>query len=193
MNIRKLSIVSIALMIWFAPYAYASEQTKLGKVRELARITRIYEMVEKQRLVIGGDAQKNAARVLSPLYLEYPDIADVDNPYRKWLEATYAKYVKNVFSVLQSDEILPIFIKAYSTEMTEYDLDAVLAFYRTAAGQKDINATMAGMSAINDHIAEEMRTRLVDATKKFSSEIAMIGQEYKRSRVGTHTTISQAK
>ena len=104
----------------------AQDKSKEAKVEELLRLTKADALLEQ----MSAQMRKMAASQIPP------DATDAQ-------KAAISKGMERVFDLVQQRlswaELKPLYIKLYSENFSDEDLDGILGFYRTPAGKALLN------------------------------------------------------
>lgn len=134
-NPRLLSI-SFLLVVLLAPLS-ADEASRAAKVEEFFRLTRMESTYSQMMDLIRRQTGAQFVQQLTGVQLP--------PQYQKDLE----DFQSDVFALMDSEmgweRMKPEYIRLYAEAYTEEELDAIVAFYRTPAGQSMVAKTPALM------------------------------------------------
>src|SRR6266481_7337138 len=120
----KLTAICVLLI---APLAFSQPASKDAKIDQLFKSMNI-EAQQKQML---GQMQQ---MVISQVKAQLPSEAD---------KAKAEEMEKKMFALIEQEtgwqKLKPVMVKAYSDTYTEPEIDGILAFYKSPAGQAMIN------------------------------------------------------
>jgi hypothetical protein len=124
-----MRLFSAALLLCFAtaPLLHADETSKKAKIEELVQITKVDQLADQMTQQMTGRmkamaAQQTATRTVTPVQ-----------------QKTINDYIGQIQSITRGavawDKIKASVIQNYDQAYTEQELDGILAFYRSPAGQ----------------------------------------------------------
>lgn len=132
---KRTLVFSLAALLLVAPaVAHADDASKHAKIEEMLRLTKMDQNITKVIDQAKGeirdmvDEQREGAAALPPAQ------AKIMNDFE-------TKVSDLVTGVLKLEDIHPMMVKLYDETYTEADLDGILAFYKTSAGQTLLNKT----------------------------------------------------
>jgi|GEM_PF-1004146 len=152
-------------------YAFADETSKASKIKELAKIQGLNEIIEQQRLYGHEQIKLIADKLMKEAKAQFPGlrkptVTELENSYQKFLDATKpswgAEDAVNAWSVY------------YGLHVTEEELDEILAFYKSPAGQKSAEAAKIAMRQWTIFFIEKNNVTLERAMKSYVYELKSI-------------------
>ena len=128
---------AVILLLLTASYAFADEASKAAKLKELAKIQGLHEIIEQQRSYSHEQVKLIAPKILQEAKTQFPGLKKttltaLENSYQKFLNATKPAWT--------TEEAVKAWSVYYGLHVTEDELDNILAFYRSPIGQKEAEA-----------------------------------------------------
>lgn len=169
--------VVIALLLT-ASYAFADEASKTAKLKELAKIQGLNEIIEQQRSYCQEQIKIIAPKMLHEVKTQFPGLkkttlAALENAYRKFLNAAKPAWT--------TEEAVNAWSLYYGLNVTEDELDSILAFYKSPIGQKGTEAAKIAMQQWAIFFMEKNNVTLEKAAQAYISELkAIIKAESKK-------------
>ena len=168
LNLRGTgSLLAIALSVATAtPLAHADDVTRRAKAEQLIQLTKTESVMEQQLGALRDRVNELANQQTGP---------GAQSSEQKALTDAYLKQVKGV----TEDEVgwaklRPIIIQVYAESFTDEDLDGIIAFYKSPAGQAMLAKTpeLSGktMTLIQDRI-KEMQPKLAQMTEDYQAKM----------------------
>ena len=145
----KRWIVMLAVVMVVAPMgARADEASKAAKVKELFAVTHVDHSLDRMRSAMGQQVQATAKNAAG---------AERMTPEKKKIQQ---EYIDNSMKVVDQQfgwpVLEPAFTKLYMDSYSEADLDGILAFYKSPAGQDMLNKTPALSSGVMEIVHGHM-------------------------------------
>ncbi|OGW31820.1 MAG: hypothetical protein A2X54_10255 [Nitrospirae bacterium GWF2_44_13] len=172
---------SVILLLLTASYAFAGEASKAAKLKELAKIQGLHEIIEQQRSYSHEQVKLIAPKMLREAKKQFPalkktTIAALENSYQKFLNATKPAWT--------TEEAVNAWGVYYGLHVTEDELDNILAFYKSPVGQRAAEAGKIAMQQWAIFFMERNNVTVEKATQAYISELRAIikAEVKKRSR-----------
>jgi len=178
-NMIVFRFAVIALLLT-ASYAFADEASKAAKLKELVKIQGLYEIIEQQKSYCQEQVKLIAPKMLQEAKTQFPGLkkttlAALENAYQKFLNAAKPAWT--------TEEAVNAWSIYYGLNVTEDELDSILAFYRSPIGQKDTEAAKIAMQQWTIFFMEKNNVTIEKATQAYISELrAIIKAEAKKRR-----------
>ncbi len=164
---RALYGLTLALCLAaVAPGAHADDASHRAKAEQMLAVTKTDTLLETQLKALQARVQEIAKQQsgVAPL-----------NPEQTKLTSDYQKQIQDVVdNEISWSKLRPIIVQSYEDTFTEAELDAILAFYKTPAGQAVVNKTpdLANktMATVQGHI-KDMQPKLNTITQEYSTKL----------------------
>jgi hypothetical protein len=166
----KLLAVALCLAA-VAPAMHADDASRRAKAEEMIKLTKTDELMQQQ---LG--ALKDRVNELASQQSGMPNMT----PAQKALTDAYLKNVQGATAdEVGWDKLRPVVIQAYADTYTEADLDGIIAFYKTPAGQAIVAKT--------PEIATKTSTLVQDKIKELQPKLAQMTEDYVTKMKATET------
>lgn len=147
-------------------FAYADDASRRAKAEQMLVLTKTDSLMEQQ--LAGLQARVNElAKQQSGVAPLSPEQTKLTNDYLKQVQDTTTDEVSWA-------KLRPTIIQSYADSFTEADLDAILVFYKTPAGQAIITKTpdLANktMNTVQGRI-KEMQPKLATLTQEYTAKL----------------------
>jgi hypothetical protein len=129
---RQLPVLAAAFFL-LLPVAHADEASKRAKLDELFKAMKLDTLMQ-QMMSMG---MKQGEQVARTIVGDKPMSAED----RKILDGYEAKVSTLLQSTLSWEKLKPAYMDLYASTYSEADVDGILAFYRTPAGQHMVEKT----------------------------------------------------
>lgn len=157
---------ALLLLLAIPPIAHADDASKQAKVEELVKLTKLDQLMAQMtgqmttRMKTMA-AQQNARHSFTPAQQKLVD-----------------DYIGQVQTITQGavawDKIKPVIIQVYTETYTDQELDGILTFYRSPAGQALVAKSPQLMNRTVELVQEKMTTvqpQLQQANEDFSRKM----------------------
>ena len=154
----KYLLLAIALVISVHVNANESaRQAKISKIMEAQGLQQMFQQQLDQSKAQASDLGKNLYRKL----LADSGIADgQENPK---LERVFTQYIERCSTMFTAKEFVETWSRFYGSNLSEADLEKILAYYKSSAGKKDVAASQAAMVGFSQVIGAETQKRMNDS------------------------------
>jgi hypothetical protein len=147
------------------------EDSRSAKITELVRLQGLARMMEQSRAA-GREAATQMVRTMTDKTVaQFPDIA---REKRMAIEAASQQFLSEVDSGFDQDDAVRAWGQFYSQGLTEQELDAILAYYRSPAGQKDVRASQAALPQFQQYMVEKQTTARNTAIANYAAALREI-------------------
>jgi hypothetical protein len=170
------SVVALMLclsLLWAAgtPLARADDASRAVKIAELMRLTGLARMLAESKVTEQAAARKMVQSMSQQMFAKFPTIPPEQRTRLEGAERQFQRDVENGFD---QDDAVRTWGRLYSQSLTDADLDAILAFYRSPVGQKDVTATGAALPQFQHYIIEKNAAVMNVAVANYTATLRSI-------------------
>ncbi len=122
-DMKKAILFTTVALAAFAPLAVGDETTKMQKIEELCKLSKVDQMQAQVIEQMKGNMAQMFART------------DVPADAKAVGQEMQAEMVKLVSDRLTWDKMKPDVVKLYDETVSEQEIDGILSFYRSPAGR----------------------------------------------------------
>lgn len=162
----KYLLLTIALVI--SGHVNANESTrqaKISKIMEAQGLQQMFQQQLDQSKAQASDFGKNLYRKM----LSESGIADgQENPK---LERVFAQYIEHCSTMFTAKEFVETWSRFYGSNLSEAELEKILAYYKSSVGKKDIAASQAAMLGFSQVISAESQKRMNDSIGQLMADL----------------------
>jgi len=158
---KRIFIALAAIALCFPQLAHADDASKRAKIEEMIRLTKMDETMTKMM-----DQTKEQINEL----VAADSGGDLPPAQTAIMKDFQAKVSALMVAALSFEQVKPAMIKLYEDAYTEADLDGILAFYKTPAGQSLLGKTPDLMTKVMA-IVEDRMTALEPQVEKLSDDM----------------------
>jgi uncharacterized protein len=160
-------------LLWAAgtPLAGADDAARAAKLAELMRLTGVAQMLADWKLAGQAAARKTIETVPGRMFAKFPAIPPREHAQ---IEGAAVQFQRDVDDGFDQDDAVRTWGRLYSGNLTDADLDAILSFYRSPAGQKDVSATSAAMPQFQHYMVEKNAATMKAAVANYTAALQSI-------------------
>jgi hypothetical protein len=147
------------------------EDSRSAKITELVRLQGLARMLEQSKAV-GREAATQTVRTMTDKTVA--QLPDLPREKRMAIEAASQRFLSEVDSGFDQDDAVRAWGQFYSQGLTEQELDAILAYYRSPAGQKDVRASQAALPQFQQYMLEKQVTARNTAIANYAAALREI-------------------
>jgi hypothetical protein len=154
----KYVLLAIALVI--SGHVNADEsarQAKITKIIEAQGLQQMFQQQLDQSKAQAGDLGKNLYR---KMLSENGIVAEQENTT---LEHVFTQYIERCSTMFTAKEFVETWSRFYGNNLSEAELEKILAYYKSSAGKKDVAASQAAMVGFSQVIGAESQKRMNDS------------------------------
>jgi len=158
-------ITAIAVLSIAPPIAYADDASKTAKVEELFRLTKIDQLLRQSLTLAAEQVKSGLIQQIMGVKLS-PDM-------QKEVGAMQDKVAGIVSDAVAWDKLKPPYLKLYLDAYSEEELDGIVAFYKSPAGQAMVTKTPELMTKASDIVRQkiaEVQPDLAKIVSDFASQ-----------------------
>ena len=153
------------------PVTRADDASRAAKIGELMRLTGLARMLAESKLAGQAAARKTIQSMSEQMFAKVPAIPPEE---RARVEVAKRQFQRDVDSGFDQDDAVRTWEGLYSQNLTDADLDAILAFYRSPVGKKDVSATQAALPQFQRYLAEKNAAVMNAATANYAAALRSI-------------------
>ena len=173
---RRDSVIALMLslsLLWAAgtPLARADDASRAAKIAELMRLTGLARMLAESKVTEQAAARKMIQSMSEQMFAKFPTIPPEQRTRLEGAERQFQRDVENGFD---QEDAVRTWGRLYSQSLTDADLDAILAFYRSPVGQKDVTATGAALPQFQHYIIEKNAAVMNAAVANYTAALRSI-------------------
>lgn len=160
----------IISLILLASNAYAGTQEK---VAALMKAQGLDEILESQFVTMQAEGIKQADQMVKQTISEFA----LPKEFEEKMAVATKKYVQAIHSSISTKEIVSIWSQAYGSKFTSNELDALLKYYNSPLGKKDVAVTKQAFPAFTEYLLQKTSGEAERAFSEYSSSLKAIVEE----------------
>jgi hypothetical protein len=153
------------------PAAQGDEGSKAAKGAELVQLQGLAKMMEQSKAAGQEAATRLVRSITDKTYAQFPAFPE---DKRLAMERASQQFLHEVDSSFDQVDAVRAWGRFYSDGLTENELDAILAYYRSAVGQKDVRASQAALPRFQQYMDEKRTAALDSAVASYTAAIREI-------------------
>lgn len=157
----KLLFLSAILLGASVSAVRADEASRTAKAEEFLRVSHTEEMLNQTMSAILNQTKSGMLQKMFGVTLT-PEQA-------KQSEDLQAKLGAILTNALSWEKLKPIYVKLYADTYTEQEMDGIIAFYKSPAGEAMLAKTPLIMTKANDLVQQQMATAMPEIRKLMES------------------------
>jgi hypothetical protein len=150
------TILFLATLL-LSTHALADEASKRAKITALAKVQGLEQMFQQQLDQSKASIAALGNDIFEKTMKENGAAASPDDPKAKEI---LKRYMERAALIYTAKEYADTWSRSYGKDLSEADLDKMLAYYRSPLGQRDVRATQAAMINFSEVVAKESQARL---------------------------------
>jgi uncharacterized protein len=156
MRPKLLSLAGILLCVAVSAL-HADEASKTAKVEEFFRVSHTEQMLSQTMSMALNQTKSGVLQQMAGVH-STPEETKSLNDFQDKMSAILT-------NALSWEKLKPIFVKVYADAFTEEELDGLVAFYKSPAGQAMIAKTPSIMTKSNELIQQQMAPAMAEIQK----------------------------
>jgi len=145
-------------------------------------------MMEHSKAAGREEATRLVRSTTDKIFAQYPDIPPAK---RAVIEAASQRFLREVENGFDQDDAVRAWGRFYSQGLTEQELDAILTYYRSPAGQKDVSASQAALPQFQKYLLQKQTAVTNTAAANYAAALREITNPSKAD--ATHAEVDAAR
>ena len=172
--------VSIILLALISGTALADDAARNQKIAEIVKAQGVYQqfddLIQQSKVSTGKFMDESYRKILNDLGVP----SGRSNPK---FDAAYKRFTDKVANLWTADDLLAVWTKHYGRNLSDGELDQILAYYRSPVGRKDVAAQQAALAGLSRALTSESQARLAPHIRALTDELkSIIAQEQAAKR-----------
>jgi hypothetical protein len=165
-------VLSVGALFTVSGFATPNqEDSKSAKITELIQLRGLVRMMEQSKAAGRQQATEMVRSMTDKTFAQFPNVAPEK---RAAIEAASQRFLREVDKSFDPDDALQAWGRFYSDGLTEQELDAILAYYRSPAGQKDVRASQAALPQFQKYMTERRAAATNSAVANYTAALREI-------------------
>ena len=153
------------------PVARADDSSRAAKIAELMKLTGVAQIVAESNVAGRAVARKTVQSMTDSMLAQFPEIPP---DKRARIEGAAQQFLRDVDMGFDQDDAARAWGRFYSESLTETELDAILTYYQSPVGQKDVSASRAALPQFQHYMLEQRRAVLNAAVANYTAALRNI-------------------
>ncbi len=168
---KRIAFAVLALFSILVPtFAHADDASKRAKIEELIVITKMDSLLKQAMTQMSSQIKAMTDNQTANRAQLTPDQQKITDDFQ-------AKVQKLVDDSVSWDKVKPVMVQAYADTYTESELDGILAFYHSPAGQ----AMLAKNPQLMSHTVELMQKQMAGLEPQIDQAAKDYTEQMKKS------------
>lgn len=151
--------------------AFADQVSKDAKLAHLMELTGLRDMLKQQR----EDSFQQTMKIGQQMLTEFDkQVPGGDKEAMKSLKQAYEKFLTNASPSWTVEVAISAYARFYGEQLSESDVDQIVAFYESPVGQKDISADRSAFPKWTAFLAEKNEAAQKKATDAFIADVKAV-------------------
>jgi hypothetical protein len=160
-----MKFLLLALMFAVSAHASANEPVRQAKISQIVEAQGLLQMLQQQL----DQAKIQASELGKDIYQKI--LAESGGKENSKIEQAFARYMERCSTIFTAEEFVEIWSRFYGSELSEAELDGILAYYQSPIGRKDVVASQAALLGFSQVVNAEGQRRINDAIGQLMSDL----------------------
>ncbi|MDR0736609.1 MAG: hypothetical protein LBF51_07245 [Zoogloeaceae bacterium] len=162
----KFLLLAIALVV--SAHVNANESIRQAKISRIIEAQGLLQMFQQQL----DQSKAQASDFGKDLYREaLSESCIADERENPQIELIFTQYMERCSTMFAAEEFVEIWSRFYGKDLSEADLDKILAYYESSAGEKDVASSQAAMIGFSQVLNAESQKRMSDIIKQMMTDL----------------------
>jgi hypothetical protein len=158
------------------PVAQGNDLSKAAKIIELVKLQGLEKMMEQSKVSSREAASKLVGQMTDKMFASFPQIP---TDTRAAIEAAAQRFLQDVEASSDQNDAVQAWSRFYSDGLTEHEIDAILAYYRSKIGQKDVLAQQAALPQFQKYLQEKHSAAMSLAVSNYTQTLKTLMESAK--------------
>lgn len=165
MKPNRIIAVATAILIAAAASNAVAQDARTALIQKIAVAQGLTEIFDEQLM-----QQREAIKAYAEKLFQEAAAARGGQANPKE-EAAFKKFAGRVGEMFSGKEVASEWVKYYGKDLTLQELRAILNYYESPVGRKDVAATKSAMPAFSSWMAQEAQVRATALLKDFAADL----------------------
>ncbi|HET7833967.1 MAG TPA: DUF2059 domain-containing protein [Gallionella sp.] len=167
--------VSFILFALISGTALADDTARNQKIAEIIKAQGVYQqfddLIQQSKVSTNKFLDESYRKILNDL-----NAANArSNPK---FEAAFRRFSDKAANLWTADDLLAVWTKNYGRNLSDSELDQILAYYQSPVGRKDVAAQQSALAGLSRALTSESQARLAPHVRALTDELkSIIAQE----------------
>lgn len=161
----------LGLSIFVISFHASGEISKEDKLRELMEIQGLNETLKTTQDQVSRQSQQVAENMLAEFKRQ---LGSIDEELTSEMEGAMRRFISSSSGNWSVEDATEEWITLYGKNLTSGDLDEILAYYKSTAGQKDIAATNTAVPQWSSYLQSSSQKAMDEAHRSYMDELRAI-------------------
>ncbi len=149
---RRLHFLFLSCLLSGLSLAHADEATKTAKIEEMFKAAKLDQLLTQSLTLAANQVKSSAFQQMFGVKLP-PEQQKTAGEFQD-------KVMQLVTQTMSWDALKPVYVQLYARAYTEDEIDGILAFYKSPAGQAMVSKTPQLMSEASQVVQQRMLTEM---------------------------------
>ncbi len=167
-------ILCFVVLLLAAGTALADDSARTQKIAEITKAQGVYQqfddLIQQSRITTGKFLEDAFLKALN-------DLGVANSPSNPKYEAAFKRFSEKATTLWSADDLLAIWVKHYGKNLSDNELDQILAYYKSPIGKKDVAAGQAALAGLSQALAFESQARLAPHILALTNELRTIAAQ----------------
>lgn len=162
-------ILLFATSLAFTTQVWADEAERIAKIAGILEAQGVSQQISLQLDQLRGESfHRLAKRLFDKAIADRPAIAGVD---KKDVVEILMRFTQRGASMLTAEDLVRVAAHEYGKDLSDTDLDAIMTYYQSPAGKKDVSATLRVAGMLPESIYRTFDEKLAESVAIMEAEL----------------------
>jgi hypothetical protein len=151
----------------------ADQQATKEQLTKLFEVMRLRKQMEQMTTMMSSLVQQQMQGQMEQMQKDHPEMASMTDEQKQAASQVMGKFMEKTMNLYASDELIADISTVYQKHLTRSDIDGIIAFYGSPAGQDFIDKTPVitreYMELVMSHMQEKMKPLIEEMTKEMET------------------------
>jgi hypothetical protein len=165
LNFKSLASCLLATLLFFGAGHAHAQSDKSALIQRIAEAQGLLELIDQQLV-----QQREVTRA-GALKMFEDSVRQVGGEPSDRERQAFERLVSRSSNMFSAKELVAVWVAEYGKDLSVQELNAMLKYYLSPIGRKDVAASKMGMVMFSKWMAEQAQQRTADLISTFASEL----------------------
>jgi hypothetical protein len=161
--------LAFVLVLVLATPASAVDDVRQQKIAELMRTIKLQDMLEQQIAQTRASYMAFGKKIFAQFQDQIGSSADPAQKAR--MDSILQNYFERAATLWKAEDLAAVWSERFGQDLSNDDLDQILAFYRSPVGPKVVAANQAANAALTEWVNTQSQRRIRDALEQLAADL----------------------
>ena len=174
---RQVFVLLFVAIVLITTSCAVSQEPNKKMLGEFARVTGMYDQIEKQKEAIHQQGAQAAQQYIQKISASFPNLPA---EYHQETEKAFSVYLSNIEGLIDTDFVVNEYVTLISTKLSAAEMEEIMKFYNSDLGKKYTQTNIAISGDFTKSLMVEFEKKLMVQLQTFVENLSRIASKYSK-------------